>query len=117
MSLSSAAPWTAFYGSTPASLTYPDKTMYTMVADTAAEYPDHTAYIFMGKSTSYAAFLRRIDTAARGLLALGIENCLFGTDSPWCDQIHALELLHDLKLGSYAEEMIHAGNACKLLGK
>ena len=74
MSLSSAAPWTAFYGSTPASLTYPDKTMYTMVADTAAEYPDHTAYIFMGKSTSYAAFLRRIDTAARGLLALGIEK-------------------------------------------
>ena len=49
------------------------------------------------------------------VLALGIENCLFGTDSPWCDQIHALELLHDLKLGSYAEEMLHAGNACKLL--
>ena len=42
---------------------------------------------------------------------------LFGTDSPWCCQTHALELLHDLKLGSYAEEMIHAGNACKLLGK
>lgn len=51
------------------------------------------------------------------VLALGIENCLFGTDSPWCCQTHALELLHDLKLGSYAEEMIHAGNACTLLGK
>lgn len=47
--------------------------------------------------------------------ALGIERCLFGTDSPWCDQAHALELLHDLKLGSYAEEMIHAGNASRLL--
>lgn len=47
--------------------------------------------------------------------ALGVENCLFGTDSPWCDQAHALELLHDLKLGTGAEEMIHAGNACKLL--
>ena len=46
---------------------------------------------------------------------LGVENCLFGTDSPWCDQGHALELLHDLKLGSYAEEMILGGNAVKLL--
>ncbi len=51
------------------------------------------------------------------ILTLGIENCLFGTDSPWCCQTHALELLHDLKLGSCAEEMIHAGNACNLLGK
>lgn len=46
---------------------------------------------------------------------LGVENCLFGTDSPWCDQAHALELLHDLELGSYAEEMILGGNAAKLL--
>ena len=46
---------------------------------------------------------------------LGVENCLFGTDSPWCDQAKALELLHDLELGRYAEEMILAGNAVKLL--
>ena len=46
---------------------------------------------------------------------LGVENCLFGTDSPWCDQAKALELLHDLKLGHYAEENILAGNAAKLL--
>lgn len=46
---------------------------------------------------------------------LGVERCLFGTDSPWCDQVHALELLHDTKIGSAAEEMIHAGNAVKLL--
>lgn len=49
------------------------------------------------------------------VLTLGIENCLFGTDSPWCCQAHALELLHDLKLGSAAEEAIHAANAVKLL--
>jgi len=46
---------------------------------------------------------------------LGVENCLFGTDSPWCDQARALELLHNLQLGSAAEEMILAGNAVKLL--
>ena len=49
------------------------------------------------------------------VLNLGIERCLFGTDSPWCSQVHALELLHDLKLGSAAEEMILAGNAVHLL--
>ena len=72
MSLSASAPWTAFYGNTPVSLSYPEKTMYHMVRDTALRYPDHTAYIFMGKKTSYRAFLDRIDTAARGLLAMGI---------------------------------------------
>ena len=65
---------------------------------------------YVGESLSRQAYKDLV-------IALGIENCLFGTDSPWCDQTHALELLHDLKLGSYAEEMIHAGNACTLLGK
>ena len=72
MSLSSAAPWTAFYGSTPVSLPYPEKTMYGMVSDTALRSPAGTAYIFMGKRTTYAEFLNRIDTAAKGLLAMGI---------------------------------------------
>ena len=65
---------------------------------------------FVGESMDAAQYRNLVET-------LGVENCLFGTDSPWCDQAHALELLHDLKLGSYAEEMIHAGNACTLLGK
>ncbi len=72
MRLSSAAPWTAFYGNTPTSLDYPQKTMYQMLLDTARKYPDSTAYVFMGKKTTYAAFEKRIDTAARGLVAMGI---------------------------------------------
>ena len=72
MSLSSAAPWLAFYGNTPASLPYPDKTMYSLLADTAEKYPDNTAYVFQGKKTTYAQFLRRIEAAARGLTAMGI---------------------------------------------
>ena len=74
MSLSAAAPWLAYYGNTPASISYPEKTMYEMVADAAAQYPAHTAYVFMGKKTSYAAFLQRIDAAAKGLLAMGIKE-------------------------------------------
>ena len=63
---------------------------------------------FVGESMPQAEYRKLVDV-------LGVENCLFGTDSPWCDQAHALELLHDLKLGNYAEEMILAGNAVKLL--
>ena len=72
MGLSSSAPWTAFYGNTPASVEYPQKTMYQMLHETAQKYPKHTAYVFQGKKTSYAAFLTRIDAAARGLVAMGI---------------------------------------------
>ena len=72
MSLSASAPWLRFYGDTPATLTYPNKTMYQLVAQTAEQYPTHTAYIFQGKKTSYSQFMGRIAAAARGLTALGI---------------------------------------------
>ena len=74
MGLSYSAPWTAFYGSTPATLDYPRKTMYQMVADSARRYPKNTAYVFMGKETTYEAFLARIDAAAKGLVNLGIKK-------------------------------------------
>ena len=51
---------------------YPEKTLYAMVRDAAGQYPDHMAYQFMGKSTSYHQMLRRIDAAAAGLAQLGI---------------------------------------------
>ena len=74
MALSTNAPWLAYYGSTPASLEYPHKTMYQMIADTAHRYPENIAYTFMGKNTTYASFLSRIEEAARGLTALGITR-------------------------------------------
>ena len=74
MGLSSSAPWTAFYGNTPPSLDYPQKTMYQMLRQAAENYPDNTAYVFMGKKTSYSAFLKRIDATARGFVAMGIEK-------------------------------------------
>ena len=35
MGLSASAPWLKYYGNTPASLEYPHKTMYEMVAAAA----------------------------------------------------------------------------------
>ena len=74
MGLSASAPWLKYYGATPASLEYPHKTMYEMVSSAAKKYPDHTAYIFMGKKTSYTEFLKRIKAAAKGLYKMGIRK-------------------------------------------
>lgn len=72
MGLSASAPWRAFYGDTPVSLNYPNLTMYQLLRRNAKQYPGSTAYVFMGKQTSYAAFLDRIEAAAKGLTKLGI---------------------------------------------
>ena len=72
MSLSASAPWLAYYGSTPATIDYPDKTMYQLLGDTARQYPNNTAYIFQGKKTTFAQFMTRIESAAKGLVAMGI---------------------------------------------
>jgi len=74
MSLSASAPWFAYYGSMPRSIDYPDSTMYELVKAAATTYPSHAAYVFMGKTTTYAAFLKRIDAAAKGLLSMGIRK-------------------------------------------
>ncbi len=74
MSISSTAPWLAFYGDTPRNIDYPQKTMYQLVAEAARRYPNNTAYEFMGRKTSYAAFLKRVELTAKALLELGVQK-------------------------------------------
>ena len=112
MGLSANAPWTAFYGNTPASLAYPEKTMYQMLRDTARQYPEHTAYVFMGKKTSYAAFLKRVESAAKGLTAMGIRKgdrvtiCMPNTPQ-------ALDCFYALNRIGAVPNMIHPLSAAK----
>ena len=72
MGLSATAPWRAFYGNTPVSLNYPNLTMYQLLYRNAKKYPNNTAYVFMGKKTTYAEFMDRIEATAKGLVNLGI---------------------------------------------
>ena len=74
MALSSTAPWLNFYGKMPKTIDYPRQTIYQLVAQTAKKYPDLPAYEFMNRPTSFAAFLDRIDRAAKALYALGIRK-------------------------------------------
>ena len=112
MGLSASAPWLAYYGNTPASLDYPHLTMYQMLSQTAAKYPDQTAYVFMGKETSYTDFMKRIEAAAKGLVNLGIRKgdkvtiCMANTPQ-------ALDCFYALNRIGAIPNMIHPLSAAK----
>ncbi len=112
MGLSASAPWTKYYGTTPVSLDYPHKTMYQMLSDTAAQYPNNTAYVFMGKATSYPAFMKRIEDAAKGLYHMGIRKgdkvtiCMANTPQ-------ALDCFYALNRIGAIPNMIHPLSAAK----
>ena len=112
MALSSTAPWTAYYGSTPATLDYPHKTMYQLLSDAADKFPKNTAYVFMGKQTSYAAFMQRIEAAAKGLYHMGIRKgdrvtiCMANTPQ-------ALDCFYALNRIGAIPNMIHPLSAAK----
>ncbi len=74
MGISASAPWRNFYGNTPATIDYPHISMYRLLREAARKYPGNIAYNFMGKETSYAEFMKRIDAAAKGLIHLGIQK-------------------------------------------
>lgn len=67
-------PWLNNYGSIPHTLTYPDGTMWAAVENVANQYPDYTAYTFMGKKTSYQTLCRQVTICARALRAIGIQE-------------------------------------------
>ena len=112
MGLSASAPWLAYYGNTPASLDYPHLTMYQMLSATAAKYPKQTAYVFMGKETSYTDFMKRIDAAAKGLTKMGIGKgdkvtiCMANTPQ-------ALDCFYALNRIGAIPNMIHPLSAAK----
>ena len=112
MGISASAPWTKYYGNTPASLDYPRTTMYQQVAAAAKKYPDSTAYVFMGKKTTYAAFMKRIEAAAKGLTAMGIAKgdrvtiCMANTPQ-------ALDCFYALNRIGAIPNMIHPLSAAK----
>ena len=67
------APWLNVYGVVPPHLDYPDCTMYEAVERCAETYPNHIAYVFMGRKTTYRAMAAEIDLCARALKATGVR--------------------------------------------
>ena len=65
-------PWLRYYGKIPHSLSYPELTLYQVVAATAARVPDELAWDFLDTTSTYRAFLASIDACANALAALGL---------------------------------------------
>jgi len=68
------APWLRSYDRVPATLTYSQRTMANEVYHIAEMFPDHIAYSFMGKKTTYREAVRQMEICAKALRALGIEE-------------------------------------------
>ncbi len=66
-------PWIKNLGDVPAHLTYERRSMYRAVEEMAEKYPNHTAYIFMGKKTTYRTLIQEIHVCARAFKSIGIR--------------------------------------------
>ncbi len=90
----------------PAHLDYPDGTLYEAVERCARQYPDYTAYIFMGRRTSYRAMVREIDLCARALKAIGVRpGDRITVALPNCPQ--AVTIFYAINLVGAVANMIH----------
>ena len=55
-------------------LDYPRLTMFQMIEQIAARYPEETAYEFFGRRVTYARFIQKIERAARAFTAAGVHT-------------------------------------------
>jgi len=68
-------PWTRSYEpAVPPSLTYPDSTLGNVLAQTAKNFPGHTALLFYGKKLSYAELDEAVNRFAQALIGLGVRK-------------------------------------------
>ena len=67
-------PWVPFYGDIPASITYPDLTMYELFSRAAGEYASHVAVEYLGERITYGRLRGLVDAAAHGLWAIGVRS-------------------------------------------
>ena len=68
------APWLRSYRNVPHTLDYPDCSMFGLIEKNAAEYPDNTAYEFMGRKVTYRRFIEKVHTCARAIRAMGFKE-------------------------------------------
>ena len=100
------APWLKAYGTVPAHLAYPDASMVEMVEHAAAQYPELTAYSFMGRAVTYRTFVEQIHQCARALCASGIRP---GDKVTICmpNTPHAIILFYALNRMGALANMVH----------
>lgn len=100
------APWLKNLGDVPAHLEYPDCSMYEAVERCASRHPNLTAYVFMGRKTTYKTLVQEINLCARALKATGIRaGDRITIAMPNCPQ--AVILFYAVNLVGAIANMIH----------
>ena len=64
-------PWLKNYGDVPFHLQYQECSMWEAIEKIVEKYPNYTAYVFMGKKTTYKEFAQNVEICARALKAIG----------------------------------------------
>ena len=72
--ITAKTPWEPWMGEVPMHLDYFQGSMFEAVEKIAEQYPENTAFTFMGTPTGYPEMIRRIEQCARALKALGIRE-------------------------------------------
>jgi len=70
--MTESRPWSRFYGTVPASLDYPEATLYEALAATARRVPAAIAWDFYGTCSNYRSLLAQVDRCAAALAGAGL---------------------------------------------
>ena len=99
-------------GDVPMHLDYFEGSMFEMVEQVAKQYPNQTAFDFMGKATSYREMVIQIEKCAKALRTIGIrEGDRVTIALPNCPQ--AIYLFYAVNLVGGIANMIHPLSAEK----
>ncbi len=105
-------PWYKYMGDTPIHLEYFGGSMFEAVEKIAKEYPNNTAFKFMGKRTTYKELVERVKDCARSLKTIGVrENDKVTIALPNCPQ--AIYMFYAVNLVGAIGNMIHPLSAEK----
>ncbi len=105
-------PWEPHLGEVPLTVPYFEGTMFEMVEQVAEKYPDHVAFDFMGRPTTYKRLINEIHKCARSLRTIGVRAGDRVTIAmPNCPQ--AIFMLYAVNLIGAVANMIHPLSAEK----
>ncbi len=110
--ITAKTPWAPHLGDVPLHLDYFDGSMFEAVERAAEKYPNHIAFDFMGKSTTYRHMVQEIIACAKALKTIGVrENDRVTVAMPNCPQ--AVYMFYAVNLIGAVANMIHPLSAEK----
>ncbi len=105
-------PWKGHTEDIPLHLEYFEGSMFDAVKKASDQYPDYTAFTFMGRGTSYREMIREIEKCARALKTIGVrENDKVTIALPNCPQ--AIYMFYAVNLVGAIANMVHPLSAEK----